>query len=189
MFHLYKLSAIIATTLLVGCGTLGTAPVAPDAEILKSVPTRSIVLETQALLPHAEMAMSAMPSEPIVERVEVTGSRLSSESVKSFIPTTKKAVKVIKAVKDALADETAPTAPPSTAPTATPTAPGPTPRPAQTGAKLQVLGIDLEFWVGNDDNWSTVWKLIVLVLFVYGGLRFINLIVTYLGSITLRTQS
>lgn len=181
MHQLHKLSIIIISTVLAGCVTMGTTTPTVTED---SSPT-SIVLSSPISLPHTAPAMSASPVEPImhaspvepmVEKVEITGSRITPESVKTIIPGAKKVVKVVKAIKEALADEPPP-APATPTPSATPLAPGPTPRPAQTGAKLQVLGIDLEFWVGNDDNWSTVWKLIVLVLFVYGGLRLINLFI------------
>lgn len=190
MRQLHKLSIIIISTVLAGCVTMSSTS---THTVVEDVPAKSVVLSNPVFLPHAAVAMSASPTdpvmhaspvEPLTEKVEITGSRITPESVKSFVPTAKKAIKVIKAVKDALADEQPaaaappPPAAPAPGPSVTPIAPGPTPRPAQTGAKLQVLGIDLEFWVGNDDNWSTVWKLIVLVLFVYGGLRLINLFIS-----------
>ena len=36
------------------------------------------------------------------------------------------------------------------------------------------LGIDLEFWLGQNDSWSTVFKMLTLLIATYGGFRGIN---------------
>jgi hypothetical protein len=45
---------------------------------------------------------------------------------------------------------------------------------SRTGAKVQFLGMDLEFWLGQNDSWSTVFKMLTLLLVTYGGFRWIN---------------
>lgn len=108
----------------------------------------------------------------------------------------KTAVRVVKAVQEAIkqpgAEASAPVASPAPARAPTPEHPippndelGPPPgaaRPsregndARTGAKVSFLGMDLEFWLGQNDSWATVWKMLTLLLVSYGGFRAINYI-------------
>lgn len=180
-----KLFLIILPLLLVGCATVAppifvtttqmSIQPTPEAVYLESSPSSTIPLINEH--PTHRLESLAVPKayfNPDASMISNgTGIAASTEKV-AIIPIIKKAVKVVKSIKDAVSDEKLPDTPLAEA-KASPPLPAPIPSP--TGAKIQILGIDLEFWVGNNDSWSTVWKLIVLVLFVYGGLRLINLLI------------
>lgn len=165
-----NLFLVILPLLLAGCAT-----VIPPTFITA---TRTPIQSVPELVYSANTVSSA--DMPTIEEypksliVSNEATPVTSVNTVAIIPALKKVVKVVNAIKTAVADEKPVEAPPVEA-KALPPVPAPIPSP--TGAKIQILGIDLEFWVGNNDSWSTVWKLIVLVLFVYGGLRLINLLI------------
>lgn len=179
-----KFAALALAFLLTGCASTSHKFV---QEIVKEV--ESVQVDTskeEAPVIAKESTGAAIPAGAL----EPVGSAAPSdmnpakaiEKVKEGVAAIKKAQRVFEAVKKALDTDSAGTPvaeskgtvepiPPLPAP-----APQPAPLPAQTGARVDILGMGLEFWVGNNDSWSTVWKLLVLMLFGYGGLRAINFI-------------
>lgn len=174
-----KIIFVLALT-LAGCSSV---PVMQTKEVsyLAGMVSESSLEDITELQPVVSAPASPTPttSAAPIKSTEI----IESAPVKAVETTPKKIVSktltVIKAVKVALdtTEEQPKESPKTVAKESPPPAPNNNPFPA-TGAKLQVLGIDLEFWVGNNDNWSTVWKLIVLILVVYGGLRIINLLIS-----------
>lgn len=180
-----KFAAIALILLLSGCAT-STNFVKEVVEEVKTVQTQ--VEKDQVIVIDGMAGVELPPGalEPVGSAAPSPAREFNPaqaiEKIKEGVAAVKKAQKVFNAVKDALKEDGAGTPvaeskgsvepiPPMPAP-----APQPAPLPAQTGARVDILGMGLEFWVGNNDSWSTVWKLLVLMLFGYGGLRAINFV-------------
>lgn len=157
-----KLGTLILPILLMGCAS--------------HIPVPEPIIDTQVIdVPTQATPPTTIADDQVVDVPAPAPDVAHHSPTSTVVDKVKKVVKIVKIVKQELSK--------SDKPPAADALPAPLPAPpaapthiSATGAKVQVFGIDLEFWVGNNDSWSTVWKLIVLMLFVYGGLRSINLL-------------
>lgn len=176
-----KLLLLVLPLLLLGCGTV--------PKTLEVVPEPVVVVEPVISTPEPVVVSAPAPvaaSKPtIVEKIaEVTktieSGKVKLNKAKEVVNSIKSVVNAAKEVKAQVEDFNkdidmrgqVPTPPEAPAPsTQIATAP---PYDYRTGAKIQFLGIDLEFWLGQNDSWNTVFKMLTLLLVTYGGFRGIN---------------
>lgn len=178
---MYKLVSLFAVILFAGCSSVPVTEIKDSTDNTEYIDSGSV---TQIIRPVASAAAIA----PVYNREASSISSTMSaqpESIASYIPVNsassqeivvkvKKVVKIAKDIKAVISETNQEiTIADNTAHDEKSNAPD---HPSNTGVKISLLGMLLEFTVGNNDNWSTIWKLIVLILFVYGGLRLINFI-------------
>ncbi len=163
-----KLFTLILPIFLVGCATVQTE------SVLETVQPTPVFAPTPAppplvLLPTApDTALATMP-EPVSAPMPAPVTASKPISIKAAVIKKVYAILAEESAKDIpVPDQPAPSVPLRVP---KPTAPGPDYR---TGAKIQFLGIDLELWLGQNDSWSTIFKMITFMLVTYGGLRGIN---------------
>lgn len=162
---------------LVGCSTrpLTTAGT-PSAVAVAPVP--AIVIEDEAdEAPVTAPAQAPSPPAAVDTFADaVKSGQVAINKAKKVVTSVKAVVAAVKEVK-AQVDTFSENSEPPAVPVRTdsrPTMPVAPPYDSRTGAKIQFLGIDLEFWLGQNDSWSTVFKMLTLLIATYGGFRGIN---------------
>lgn len=175
--------------ILVGCSS---APIVEES-LTKDIDAVAVEAPTQTILPEQplkveiasapkvsaaketivyDVAPSIAPEE---KPISVESSGQIYDKIKSAIVTVKKIKKTVDEVKE-IWEEKDPEPIPAPLPANSPLpdmAPPPDYR-VGTGAKVSLFGVGMEFWLGNNDSWSTVLKLLVLLLVTYGGFKAIN---------------
>lgn len=159
--------------LLAGCSTVQLVePVENKVQLVEkstSEPTELV----HEIIEIVEIEPAATPATVNTEDVKTTSV---IEKVKSAVSTAKKVKKTVDEIKAVWEDNPAPNnTPPENLPTQhTPDMAPPYDYKTGTGAKVSLFGVGMEFWLGNNDSWSTVLKLLVLLLVTYGGFKYIN---------------
>ena len=168
-----QLLLLALTLALAGCSTRPQVTAVPPA-VQITVPSAA---EIEVIEP--ESAIAAPAPAPFVNTVvdAIKSGQVTIDKVKKVATSVKAAVAAVKEVKaqvDTFNPDTVQESPVPVPADPRPTMPVAPPYDSRTGAKIQFLGIDLEFWLGQNDSWSTVFKMLTLLIATYGGFRGIN---------------